>query len=202
MAEITVQIVLSTLQTVGLLVGIFYYIMTLRNQQKNQRAAKESSQLQTLITFSGMASEEGSRRAIELLKMEWADYNDFEMKYGSDNNPDNYAKRQVLWGQYDTIGLALKKGYVDRDLIFERLGNIPVVYWVKFGEVIKEIRRRYNQPLSLLLTLSILSRNASSICRKKASTQLYLIRSTVTSQTSKQKIRPLQALLYFFQGAL
>ena len=150
MAEITVQIVLSTLQTVGLLVGIFYYIMTLRNQQKNQQIAKESSQLQTLITFSGMASEEGSRRAIELLKMEWADYNDFEMKYGSDNNPDNYAKRQVLWGQYDTIGLALKKGYVDRDLIFERLGNIPVVYWVKFGEVIKEIRRRYNQPLSLV----------------------------------------------------
>ena len=28
--------VLSTLQTTGLLVGIFYYIVTLNNQQKNQ----------------------------------------------------------------------------------------------------------------------------------------------------------------------
>ena len=148
MVEITVQIVLSTLQTAGLLVGIFYYIMTLRNQQKNQQMAKESSQLQTLISFSGMADEEGSKRNIELLNMEWTDYHDFEIKYGSDNNPDNYAKRQVVWGQYETIGLALKRGYVDRDLIFERLGNVPVVYWVKFGDVMKEIRRRYNQPLS------------------------------------------------------
>jgi preprotein translocase subunit YajC len=36
MVEITYQMVMSTLQTAGILVGIFYYIMTLRNQRKNQ----------------------------------------------------------------------------------------------------------------------------------------------------------------------
>jgi hypothetical protein len=36
MVEITYQMVLNTLQTVGLLVGIYYYIMTLRNQRKDR----------------------------------------------------------------------------------------------------------------------------------------------------------------------
>ena len=145
MVDLTIQIVLSTLQTAGLLIGIFYYIMTLRNAQHNQRLAKESRELQILMNSMGAASEEGSKRNIELLNMEWADYDDFETKYGSDNNPNNYAKRQMVWQGFDYAGLVLK-----RDLVFEAYGNVPLVFWVKFGDVIKEIRRRYNQPLSLV----------------------------------------------------
>ena len=43
MADITYQMVLSTLQTAGLLVGIFYYIMTLRNTYRNRQASLFSS---------------------------------------------------------------------------------------------------------------------------------------------------------------
>ncbi len=32
--------------------------------------------------------------------------------------------------------------------MFELLGVIPYVNWSKFGDVIIEIRRRYNQPLN------------------------------------------------------
>ena len=39
MAEITYQMVLSTIQTVGLLVGISYYILTLRNAQHTRELA-------------------------------------------------------------------------------------------------------------------------------------------------------------------
>jgi hypothetical protein len=38
MAEITYQMVLSTFQTVGILVGIFYYVTSLRNQNKARQA--------------------------------------------------------------------------------------------------------------------------------------------------------------------
>ena len=51
MAEITYQVVLSTLQTFGLLVGIFYYVMTLRNQQKNQQLALETRQAQLFMNI-------------------------------------------------------------------------------------------------------------------------------------------------------
>ena len=37
MVEITYQMVLSTLQTVGLLVGITYYLIIMRNSQRAQQ---------------------------------------------------------------------------------------------------------------------------------------------------------------------
>ena len=79
--------------------------------------------------------------------MQWTDYDEFERKYGSDNNPDNYAKRNLVWSQYNVIGYMLKMGLIDREMLFELMHVIPVSLWQKFGEVIKEIRRRYNQPL-------------------------------------------------------
>ena len=49
MVEITYQIVLSTLQTVGILMGIFYYIMTLNNTRKNQEMQLETRQAQLFM---------------------------------------------------------------------------------------------------------------------------------------------------------
>ncbi len=86
---------------------------------------------------------------IELINMEWTDYDDFERKYGSDNNSDNYAKRTTIFSSLNAIGLALKRGLVAREIIFEQQGEGILTIWAKFGEVIKEIRRRYNQPVIL-----------------------------------------------------
>ena len=49
MVEVTYQMVLSTLQTTGILVGIFYYIMTLNNTRKSQRLTLESRQAQLFM---------------------------------------------------------------------------------------------------------------------------------------------------------
>jgi len=45
MAEITAQIILSTIQTIGRLVGIFYYIMTLRINLRNQEISLKNQEL-------------------------------------------------------------------------------------------------------------------------------------------------------------
>jgi hypothetical protein len=134
----------------GVIAGFSYYVLTVRNTQRSQQIARESQQLQLLIQLASFQDLEFTKDALELINMEWADYNDFERKYGSDFNPDNYAKRQIVWGGYDVLGQALKKGLIDRDLLFERMGKTPLFYWTKFEGVIKEIRRRYKQPLSLI----------------------------------------------------
>jgi hypothetical protein len=131
----------------GVIIGFCYYVITVRSAQKNQRIVEETRQIQLITQLGESNSEEAAKRFIELLEMEWNDYDDFEKKYGSDFNRDNYAKRQALWYTYDTIGLLLKKGLIDRNLIFGDMGfHEPLVLWHKFGGVIKEIRRRYNQP--------------------------------------------------------
>ena len=44
MVEITYQMALSTLQTIGLLVGIAYYLIIMRNSQRNQELALKAQE--------------------------------------------------------------------------------------------------------------------------------------------------------------
>ena len=142
--------VLSTLQTVGLLVGISYYILTLRNTSKNQQLTLETRRLQILMDVDKeMKSFENYRRMIELLNMQWEDYDDFERKYGSDNNPDNFALRHSMFYSLNSIGILLKDGFIDANTAYDLLGEVATIWmWNKFESVIKELRRRYNIPNS------------------------------------------------------
>jgi hypothetical protein len=58
MVDLTYQMVLSTLQTAGLLVGIFYYIMALRNQQKSQDITIETRQAQLFMQMQDRFNDE------------------------------------------------------------------------------------------------------------------------------------------------
>jgi hypothetical protein len=95
----------------GLSVGIaaIYYSFTLRINQRNNKIALTTNIMQTLL------SEEAQRRWIDLINMEWTDYDDFERKYGSDANPDNYAKRFTVWSSCNVLGHLLRKNVADAD---------------------------------------------------------------------------------------
>ena len=135
----------------GVIAGFTYYVMTVRNAQKSHRMAEETRQIQLITQLTSIFNEEGTKRDLELINMEWTDRDDFEKKYGSDNNPDNFGKRQAAWNEFDTIGLLLKKGLVDRELLFGDMGfDEAVVFWHKFGDIIKGSRRMYNQPYALI----------------------------------------------------
>jgi hypothetical protein len=99
------------------------------------------------MQLSQQRNEETSIRNLELVNMQWDDYDDFEKKYGSDHNPANFSKRSSSWYQYNTIGLLLKKGMIDPDTLFGiQSGETALFQWTKFGTIIKEIRKRYNMP--------------------------------------------------------
>jgi hypothetical protein len=143
---IEISVIRDLVAIFGVIAGFSYYVLTVRNQQKSQRLAEETRQLQIITELAGRADVEGSKIFIELLNMEWTDYNDFEMKYGSDNNPDNYAKRTAFSGQIRAMGLMLRRGLVDRDLLFETMGWLPYLYWMKFKENWAESEKRYGTP--------------------------------------------------------
>ena len=63
-----VEFLAIVLTGLGLTVSILYYTSVLQNAIKTRELQIEG---------------------IELLKMTWTDYDDFENKYGSDNNPEN-----------------------------------------------------------------------------------------------------------------
>ena len=74
---------------IGVCVAAFYYVMTLRVQQANmkeamnsRRATFSSNQLQ----YSG--SVEWARLMLEVIGMQWSDFDDFMKRYDSTTSPE------------------------------------------------------------------------------------------------------------------
>ena len=141
MVEITLPIALQIIQTVSLVVGIIYYITILRNQDKTR-------QIQLLSQLSKYTQEEFQKKEYQLYALEWNDYDDFEKKYGSDSDLENYAIRYAIWSEHNKIGFILKTGLIDVETLLGYLGGqlSPLWLWNKFESIIREQRRRYKQP--------------------------------------------------------
>jgi len=161
MAEITYQMVLSTLQTAGLLVGIFYYIMVLRNQQKNQEISLRNQELTlqsqehaletrqaTLFmqSYRETATKEMQMISMELLNWKWNDWDDYVKKYSSD--PKQNSKRVTLSLYLHGLGILLEENYIPAEIIYkmDQNGMAPIMYWEKFKAIIYQERKRNNNP--------------------------------------------------------
>jgi len=151
--------VLNTLQTLGILVGIFYYVMTLRNQRKNQEISLRNQELTLkaqeqaletrrvqlfMLIYQEMSSTENLRIFNELIKMEWEDWDDFKRKYGSENNPENWVFRYSMWNRLNGVGLLVKAGHIDVGMAHDLMRTTILMQWEKWRDIIIRNREEYN----------------------------------------------------------
>jgi hypothetical protein len=137
--QVTFQTIFQFLQTVGILVGVFYYVMTIRANQRNQQMQLETRQAQLFTQFFlGKITPEAMSDYFEVLNWEWEDYGDFEMKYGSDNNPQAAGKRLAWWQYFNMIGKLLREGLINLDLVYMLTTETSLFQWVKWRDVIEE----------------------------------------------------------------
>ncbi len=149
MVEITLPIVLQILQTAGILVGIVYYMTTMRNAQRTreltlkvQEQAKETRQAQLLMElYDTYRSPEFRKRAQTIGNLEYTDFDDFWAKYGRDANPDFWAEWFSNASFFNGIGVLVSRGLLDIDLVEELLGNITDKSWENMGDIIYEWRK-------------------------------------------------------------
>ena len=164
MAEITYQMVLSTLQTAGLLVGIFYYVTTMRNAQKTRELTLESQELsqkaqeQSLETrqaqlfmymYDRWNDPEFLTHWNEIFSWEWTDYDDFE-NFRSDANRVSFSSVAIF---FEGVGVLVKRKLVDPTLVDDLMSGMLIRFWEKFGEPMIKIRQgrdNYPQYLSLI----------------------------------------------------
>ena len=125
---------------IGIIVSILYYASVLRNQNRTRQA-----QLYMQI-WERFASEEGTRRAAETRSYNWTDFEDFEDKYGRENNIDAHAKRLHVWGEHNGVGFLVRKGLIDFELANQIAGGAAMIHWDKFGSIIREYRKDRNNP--------------------------------------------------------
>jgi hypothetical protein len=156
MVEITLPILLQIVQTVGILVGIVYYLIIMRNSQrtreltlqsqeltrKTQEQALETRQTQLLMhIYQDLSSEANLRNWIEIMSYEFEDYDDFNKKYGSAFNKEAFAKRYSIWRMFDGIGLLLRDGLLNADRVYDLIDSAVIQQWEKWGPIIREYRK-------------------------------------------------------------
>jgi len=146
MVEITYQMVLSTLQTIALIVGIAYYLFIMRNSQRNQQHQLETRQAQLYMTlFNTINNQNIWRHWNEIREYQFTDYDDFMDKYGPVNNPEAYDKYvKVLW-LFTEMGVLVQEGYITVEHVGNLMEYTPIRAWRKFGPIIeKERGKRYS----------------------------------------------------------
>ena len=142
----------------GVLVAAIYYILNLRVSQRNQEISMKNQELmlkaqeQTLETrrlslieniSNHVINEDGTKRWLDLMNYDWADYAEFNDKYGSENNPEAAAKRSAQFNYYNSIGSMLRRKSVDIEELHDMNMQSCVLFWEKFRPVVEETRRRY-----------------------------------------------------------
>ncbi len=89
-----------------------------------------------------------ARISLELLEMRWDDYEDFVRIYDSTANPENYAKRILIFGSLRELGFLLNQKIIDVEQLYAMLdggfGIIPM--WNKFETIFMKHREIYEDP--------------------------------------------------------
>ena len=123
---------------IGVCIAAIYYVLIVRLNQRTMRITLTNNLIQRLLT------EEFTAQVTELIYMEWKDYDDYEKKYGSDNNPEIFNKRSTVWGVFDSLGILLLKGLADKDILYNCQAVFASAFlWSKYRLVLEENRRRY-----------------------------------------------------------
>jgi hypothetical protein len=124
-----IQTVYYMVAATGVLVAAVFYVLNMRETTRNRKVALTSNLLQAMF------SEEGLRRFISLMNMEWSDFEDFEKKYDSKVNEENYAKRTAFVTTVNYIGYLVKEGLIDVGSVYEICGEAIMDVWLKFRPI-------------------------------------------------------------------
>jgi hypothetical protein len=129
---------------IGVCVAAVYYASMLREQRRNMRLTLETRRIGLIDSIATRnVNRDGWRDYFELLGYEWRDYEDFERKYGSENNVDAAAKRYAVWVSFNSISAMLRKGIVEADDLYDTGLGASTFIWGKYKPIIEEVRRRY-----------------------------------------------------------
>ena len=136
MVEITYQMVLSTLQTIALIVGVLYYVTTMRNQNK----ARQAQLYQGL--FNKYSSEETNRHYLNIMQEEWREHENIidELK---PENKEKYLSFCVVSSYYEGIGVLIEENLLDLRPVATTSAISIKWYWETVRPFVERMRIEY-----------------------------------------------------------
>ena len=134
----TLSIVLTGL---GIMGAIIYYTLTLRNTNKTRK-----TQLFMEVYNKFNDTVEHTQENLAFNRLEFDGFDDFMEKYGPDANPRVFAKLYHSMMFYEGIGLLVKRGLIDIEMVEDFMSGVIMGFWGKYGPILKESARRWNYP--------------------------------------------------------
>ena len=173
--QVTFQTLFQFLQTVGILVGVFYYIMTIRTNQRNQeislknqeltlqsqeltRKAQEQAletrqaQLFMNIYNQSFANQEWLDAYTKVMRTHWESYEEYMQKqdWNSDESDSEFIRAaNLVYCFYEGLGVFVKEWLVDIRMIALTMTHMTRTLWEKIAPIIYEMRKRRNYPRAL-----------------------------------------------------
>ncbi len=126
------QIILIFVTLISVPVGVFYHVLTLRNQNR-------ARQIQIIRSINPMVE-------LGFLSWEYGDYDDFMSKYGPESNPEGWGNLMGWFRMLEEMGVYVKEGLLDIRLIYLLNGGNITKSWELLKVLLKEYRIRNNHP--------------------------------------------------------
>lgn len=151
MVEITLPVILQIVQTTGILVGIVYYLSIMRNMQKtreqtlkNQEEAEKARQRDLILQRIHGFDIPFARAWGDVMFKDPERWNEV---YDPNKNLDTWANMVYLQNRYQNVGVLLKEGYIEGDLLFQIFnpGSI-IAAWEHFKANILSRSKSRSQP--------------------------------------------------------
>ena len=141
----TVSIVIAATSVV---IGVVNSILTSRRDERRNQLNLETRQAQLFMAlYEHYNSIDYKKQAGRVyFQWEWSDIDDFMAKYGPEGDPDNYAVFSSVTSFYDGIGVLVKNGLVDLNLVSDIMSGSITRIWEKNEPAIRGIRERYKWP--------------------------------------------------------
>jgi hypothetical protein len=139
--QFSLQTVLTYLTLISVPIGVFYHIMTLRNQSRTRQAQLFMS------VYNNHISIPTATIWMEMIwEWNWINFEDFREKYTYPNNMEAHIKFAHYFASLEGLGVLCKKGLIDPNLVYDSHQISIILIWEKFLPIIEEFRLRFNTP--------------------------------------------------------
>jgi len=132
----------------GVLVAALYYIYNVRTNQKTARTTLETRQTQLFMQL--FAQYDNRDFMIDYAKiayeMEYENLTDWLKKYGPNEAREYYASWTRVGRFFDGVGILVRKGLIDVDLVIEELRELILFSWDKMRPWVIEVRAEMKSP--------------------------------------------------------
>ena len=138
---VSLEVVAILLSGIGISASLFYYSNVLSNANKTRQyqlfmnVYNNHTKLQNIGILMEM-----------LYHWEWKDFDDFNTKYSSPNNPEAHKQWAYYFATLEGLGILLKKDMLDPELVYMSQWASIILLWEKFLPVVEEMRARSNVP--------------------------------------------------------